>query len=274
VKAASNADYIIACVGDHLALHGEGKDRSNLDLSGKQQQLLSAMKASGKKLIVVFISSKPLAISWIKENADALVCMFNPGSKGGLAAKEVLFGEINPSGKLTISFPHSAGQIPVYYNSYPGWHTAREGEQERYIDAPAEPVFAFGEGIGYSPFVFSDLKVLTKEITKGESAKFEISIQNTGSRGGIETVQLYIRDEVSSVTTPVKNLKAFERVSLTPQQSQRIHFEIPWDALALVKSDLKRVVEPGDFTVMIGSSSKDCDLLCGTFRVKDDRIVV
>ncbi|MBI9099040.1 MAG: glycoside hydrolase family 3 C-terminal domain-containing protein [Spirochaetaceae bacterium] len=254
-KRAKNSDYIIVCVGDTIAQHGEGHDRSDLSLTGKQQKLLEVAKASGKKLIVVYIASKPLAISWVKENADAIICCFNPGAKGGTAITEVLLGELNPSGKLTISFPYSAGQIPVFYNKYTGWHSDNEDGKERYIDLPEEPVFSFGEGISYSRFSYSDLKVLTSSIKKGENPQFEVTITNISDVDGTEIAQLYINDVVSTMTTPCMNLKGFHRVDLKAGMSKTVQFTVDWDELAIIDADLKKIVERGEFEVWVGPSS-------------------
>lgn len=279
IAAAEHADYIVACVGDTLDESGEFHDRGNLNLSGKQQALLEAMKATGKKLIVVFIASKPLSISWIKENADALICAFNPGAKGGTAVADVLFGNYNPSGKLSISFPHSAGQLPVYYNKYPGWHSVLSEQlngEERYIDQPQEPLFSFGFGLSYTEFSYSDLTLhtpllkITDDSRQKNEAKLVVSVllSNTGLRKGTEIAQLYVNDLVSSVTTPVMELKDFKRIELEAGQSERLTFELELDSLSIVNTDLERVVEAGEFEVMVGSSSRSQDLLKTRFTVK------
>ncbi len=267
VEAARNADYVVACVGDTIELHGEGRDRSELELTGKQEELLKALRPVAKRLIVVFIASKPLALGWVKDHADALLCAFNPGAKGGVAVKEALFGELNPSGRLTISFPRSAGQLPVHYDRYRGWHSMNPGNAERYIDSTEEAVFSFGEGLSYTRFEYSSLRVLSPEITTGESPAFQVTVKNTGTVAGTETVQLYVRDLVSSVTTACKNLRAFTQVNLAPGESADVRLEAAYHDLALVTPDLQRVVEPGDFEVMVGHSSRDADLLVGRFRL-------
>jgi len=267
LEAARKADYVVACVGDTIELHGEGRDRSELDLTGKQLELLKALRPVAKRLIVVFIASKPLALGWVKDHADALLCGFNPGAKGGVAIKEALFGELNPSGRLTISFPRSAGQLPVHYDRYRGWHSMNPGGVERYIDSTEDPVFSFGEGLSYTKFEYSALEVLTPRVAPGDSPAFRVTVKNTGVMAGTETVQLYVRDLVSSVTTPCKNLRSFAKVDLAPGQTANVRLEVAYDDLALVTPDLKRVVEPGEFEVMVGHSSRDEDLLVGRFWV-------
>jgi len=258
---ARQADVAIVVVGDDLSLNGEFRDRANLDLSGGQQQLLEAVHATGTPMVVVLINGKPLSIPWVAEHASAILEAWNPGLEGGTAVAGVLFGDRNPSGKLTISFPYHVGQQPVYYNQIPGWHGGR------YVDMPVEPLFAFGYGLGYTCFAISNLKLRQGELAAGETLRVEVDVQNTGEREGVETVQLYVNDAYSSVTTPVKELKAFRRVSLRPGEKKTVQLEVPYERLALVNADLESVVEPGDFEVMVGSSSRDKDLLKTTFTV-------
>ncbi|WP_427977607.1 glycoside hydrolase family 3 N-terminal domain-containing protein [Agarivorans sp.] len=276
VDAAANSDVIVACVGDILSQHGEFHDRANLDLSGHQQAMLEALKATGKPLVVVFMASKPLTIPWVKQHADAIVCAFNPGAKGGIALTELLLGDLNPSGKLTISFPVHVGQLPVYYNKYQGWHaliSGRTNHQERYIDMPEQPLFSFGEGQSYSEFEYSDLQVAnptlsaSQDLAAGEALKVSVQIKNTSQRAGIEIAQLYIRDCVASVTIPVMQLRGFERVELAAGESRRVDFSVPYEDLALINAQLEKVVEPGAFKVLVGASSKAEDLLSADFKV-------
>ena len=271
ITQAQQSDVVIACIGDTLSQQGEFHDRSDLNLGGKQQALLEALKATGKPLIIVYIASKPLAISWVKDNADALLCAFNPGAKGGTAIAEALFGELNPSGKLTISFPYSVGQLPVYYNSYPGWHSVlsdRLDGVERYFDAPKEPVFSFGEGLSYTQFNYANLHVLTPKLIAEQTLRVSVQLSNTGAREGCEIVQLYIRDLYSSVVTPIKNLRAFKRVTLAAGESTEVILEVAYWDLALINRALEKVVEAGEFEVMVGTSSKDDDLLKARFWVE------
>ncbi|GGB07611.1 glycoside hydrolase family 3 N-terminal domain-containing protein [Agarivorans gilvus] len=276
VDAAKNSDVIVACVGDILSQHGEFHDRANLDLTGHQQAMLEALKATGKPLVVVFMASKPLTIPWVKQHADAIVCAFNPGAKGGIALTELLLGDLNPSGKLTISFPVHVGQLPVYYNKYQGWHaliSGRTNHQERYIDMPEQPLFSFGEGQSYSEFEYSDLQVAnptlsaSQDLAAGEALKVSVQIKNTSQRAGIEIAQLYIRDCVASVTIPVMQLRGFERVELAAGESRQVDFSVPYEDLALINAQLEKVVEPGAFKVLVGASSKAEDLLSADFTV-------
>ncbi len=261
-ELAREADVAIVVVGDSLPLTGEWHDRANLDLSGGQQQLLETIHATGTPMVVVLINGKPLSIPWVAEHASAILEAWNPGLEGGAAIAGVLFGDRNPSGKLSISFPHHVGQQPVYYNQVPGWHGGK------YVDMPPEPLFAFGYGLSYTRFAYSNLRVHTREVAAGETVRVEVDVENTGEREGTEIVQLYVNDVYSSVTTPVKELKAFRRVDLGPGEKKAVVLEVPYERLALVNGDLETVVEPGEFEVMVGGSSRDGDLLRDTFVVQ------
>jgi beta-glucosidase len=263
VELASGADVAVVVIGDVIDQNGETKDRANLDPSGGQQALLEAVHATGTPMVVVLINGKPLSIPWVVEHADAIVEAWNPGMEGGTAVASILFGDVNPSGKLTISFPYHVGQQPVCYNQNPGWH----GSPPSYIDMPVEPLYSFGYGLSYTTFAYSNLKVLTDKIAAGQPVRVEVDVENTGERAGVEIVQLYVNDVYSSVTTPVKELEAFRRVELAPGERQTVQFEVPYMRLALVNADLETVVEPGTFEVMVGSSSRDKDLLKDTFEV-------
>jgi len=287
VRAAGNVDLVVAVVGDTLRQHGEYHDRGVLALSCAQQRLLEELATVGKPIVVVYLASKPLAIGVVKRVADAVICAFNPGQAGGAAIAEVLFGDINPSGKLPISFPVHEGQLPVYYNRYGGWHSIADGDSggERYFDLPAEPLFAFGEGLSYTTFTYTDLQVETPILTipakadnlvrpdgdaipAGPPLRVTVTVTNTGDREGTEVVQLYIRDCVSTVTRPLKELRGFERVTLAAGESAAVALAVSFDDLALVDRDLVRRVEPGRFEVMVGSSSRDEDLLRAEFEVQ------
>jgi beta-glucosidase len=210
----------------------------------------------------VLINGKPLSIPSVLENAPAVVEAWNPGLEGGNAVAGILFGDRDPSGKLSISFPHHVGQQPVYYNQLPGWHT------DRYADMTAEPLLAFGYGLSYTSFAYSNFKLGAKELAEGEALEVEVDVTNTGQRQGTEIVQLYIHDLFSSVTRPVKELVDFRRVELAPDETTTVKLQVGYEQLALVNKNLESVVEPGDFEVMVGSSSRDQDLLKDRFTVK------
>lgn len=248
VEAAYGADAVILCVGDNSHLFGEWHDRADLTLSGRQSALFRALKAAGLPVVTVLIASKPLCLGDAAEQADAVICGFNPGQFGGQAIAEALFGEINPKGRLPISFPRHSGQLPVYYNSLPGWHG------DKYVDLPEGPLFAFGEGMGYAPFAYANLSV-------ADDLTLTVDVTNTGAVAGVETVQVYVRDVVASIITPVKKLIAFTQVDLQPGETRTVRIPLQRDSFALINTECRKVVEPGDFIVFAGHSSKDEDLL-------------
>lgn len=263
-ELARNADVAIVVVGDAVSQNGELRDRANLDLSGGQQRLLEAVYATGTPLVVVLINGKPLSIPWVAQHAHAILEAWNPGLEGGAAVAAILFGDCNPSGKLTISFPYHVGQQPVYYNQAPGWH----GSPPKYVDMPAEPLFPFGYGLSYTTFAYSNLALEAETLASGKGLHVQVDVENTGARPGVEIVQLYIQDLYGSVTRPIKELKAFLRVDLKPGEKKRVRLETPYERLALVNRELARVVEPGEFVAMVGSSSRDQDLLKARFCVR------
>jgi beta-glucosidase len=254
-EIARNSDVVVVVVGDTISLNGEGRDRATLDLTGKQDALLKAIHQTGTPFITIIISGKPLSISWIKSESAAIVQAWNPGMEGGTAIAKILFGDVNPSGKLTISFPQSVGQIPVYYNQIPGWHT------NKYADLhDGLPLFPFGFGLSYTTFAYSNLAVSKKKQKIGDDVLISIDVENTGKRDGIEIVQLYIRDLVSTVTLPVKQLKGFTRANLKAGEKKRVEFILKADLFSLVNAECERAIEPGFFELMVGGSSQDSDL--------------
>lgn len=256
VSLAREADAIVLVVGDEIRQFGEGKDRADLALSGRQAALFDRLRALGIPLVTVLLASKPLALGRIAEASDALLAAFNGGAHGGQAVAEVLFGEVNPSGRLPISFPRHSGQVPVYYNQLPGWHDGQ------YCDLPATPLFAFGEGLSYTAFAYDSLTFDARTLTAS------VRVANTGSRAGRETVQVYFRDEVSSVLTLVKTLIAFAQVELAPGEAREVVFRLRREAFSLVNREERRVVEPGSFVLMAGHSSRDEDLLSVRFTLE------
>lgn len=261
LKVAAESELIIAVVGDSIAQNGEFKDRAKLELSGAQQKLLEALKALDKPLVVVLVNGKPLAISWIKENADAVLETFNSGMLGGLVAGEILFGLTNPSGKLTISFPYHSGQLPVYYNQLPGWHGGK------YIDLPSEALYSFGYGLSYSSYSYSNI-TLSKSIANQEDIiDVKVDVSNTSDKDGLETVQLYINDHISSLVTPIKQLKGFEKVYLKAGETKTVSIPLFIKDLAIVDEKEMYKIEKGEFTVMVGSDSRDTSLLKTHFTV-------
>jgi beta-glucosidase len=263
VSEASKADAVIAVIGDSLDQNGEDKDRANLDLSGAQLKLLEELKSLGKPLIVVLVNGKPLSIPWVAENSDALLETFNSGMLGGKALAEIIFGEVNPSGKLSISFPYHTGQLPVYYNQLPGWHW-----NSKYMDMPKEPLYSFGYGLSYTNFEYSNLRLSNSICTKDDTIVVSVDVTNTGEYDGKEVVQLYVNDVVSSIVTPIKELKGFAKVEIKIGETKRVELPLKISELAIVRPDESYVVEPGEFQVMVGPDSRDTSLLKTTLTVK------
>ena len=262
VKLASESDVIIAVVGGGQRTCGENKSRSSIDLPGHQNQLLMELKKTGKPLVVVLINGRPLSINWAKANADAIIEAWYPGSHGGTAVAEVLLGEYNPGGKLTVTFPKTVGQIPFNFpykpnsqvdgNSKPGTN----GNQSRINGA----LYDFGYGLSYTTFEYGDLTLSKKKLLPTESLTLSFTVTNTGTRKGDEIAQLYFTDKLSSVTVYEKQLRGFERVSLEPGETKTVTMTITPEDLSLLDKDMKRVVEPGEFDLFISASSTDVRL--------------
>lgn len=229
---------------------GEGFDRTTLSLLGKQQELLKALKATGKPLVVVYIEGRPLDKNWASENADALLTAYYPGQEGGNAIADVLFGDYNPAGRLPITVPRSVGQIPIYYNK-------KAPKKHDYVELSASPLYPFGYGLSYTTFEYSDLYL--SAITP-HSFEVSFKVRNTGECDGEEVAQLYLRDEYASVVQPLKQLKHFERFYLKRGEMKEVKFILSESDFALIDRDLKTVVEPGTFQIMVGASSDDIRL--------------
>jgi beta-glucosidase len=254
VEVAKTSDVALVVVGGNEDTNKEGwadnhlGDRDSLDLVGRQNDLVRAVLATGKPTVVVLINSGPLSVNYIAENVPAILEGFYLGEETGTGVADVLFGDYNPSGKLPVSFPRTVGQLPVYYNHKP---TAKRG----YLYASAEPLYPFGYGLSYTTFEYSNLKVSPERIAPDGRAQVSVTVTNTGRRAGEEVVELYVRDEVSSVTRPVKELKDFMRVALAPGESKTVVFNVTPDKLAFYNLDMERVVEPGWFDIMVGTNS-------------------
>ncbi|SDJ55757.1 beta-glucosidase [Lentzea albidocapillata subsp. violacea] len=251
VAAAEGADYVVAVVGDRIELVGEGRSTATLDLIGGQIALLDALAGTGTPLVVVLLASKPLVLPASARGAAALLWVANPGMQGGRAIAEVLHGLIEPSGRLPISFAAHAGQQPTYYNQIRGQHGTR------YADLTQEPAFVFGEGLSYTTVEYGDLRVETAVLRPDETVKACISLTNTGSRPSRETVQVYVSDAVTSVSWADKELKTFRQVDVEPGETVQVDLELPVSACTIVDADGHRVVEPGEFVLLVGPSSKD-----------------
>jgi len=254
VQVAKAADVALLVLGGNEDTNKEGwatnhlGDRDSLDLFGGQNDLVKAILETGKPTVVLLINSGPLSINYIAENVPSILEGFYLGQETGVGVADVLFGDYNPAGKLTVSFPRSVGQLPIFYNRKP---TAKRG----YLFTSKEPLFPFGYGLSYTTFEYSDLKISPTQIGVAGEAKVGVTITNKGKRAGDEIVELYIRDLVSSVTRPVMELKDFKRISLAPGESRAVDFVITPDKLSFLDLNMKRVVEPGWFDIMVGTSS-------------------
>ncbi|MFF2698575.1 glycoside hydrolase family 3 N-terminal domain-containing protein [Streptomyces cyaneofuscatus] len=262
VAAAEGADHVVAVVGDRIELIGEGKSTATLELVGDQVALLDALAATGKPLVVVVISSKPLVLPPSALGAAAIVYAANPGMLGGTAVAELLLGLIEPTGRLPLSFARHAGQQPTYYNQVRGQHGTR------YADLTQSPAFAFGEGLSYTTVEYTDLELLTAVVEPTETVRARVTLTNSGARPALETLQVYVSDTVTSVTWAEKELKAYEQVALAVGESRQVSIELPVAACTLVDAQGRRVVEPGRFELLVGPSSRDEALLRAEFTVK------
>ena len=264
VEAARKSDVAIVVLGDSAATVGESASRTSLDLPGRQLQLVQAVYASGKPVIVVLLNGRPLSINWVDKYVPAIIEGWFPGAQGGSAIAEVLFGDYNPSGKLTMTFPKTVGQIPFNFPSKP--NAQWEGEKSRVNGA----LYYFGHGLSYTTFTYSNLKITPAQQQANGSVTVTLDVKNTGSREGVEIVQLYTRDLVSSVTTYEKNLRGFARVSLRSGETRTVTFTLQPADLSLWDRNMKFTVEPGTFRVMVGASSEDIRL-SGEFKIVASR---
>lgn len=270
VENARQADVAVVVLGGGQRTCGENKSRTSLDLPGRQLQLLQAIQATGKPVVLILINGRPLSINWADKFVPAILEAWYPGSKGGTALADILFGDYNPGGKLTVTFPKTVGQIPFNFPCKPssqidgGKNPGPTGNMSRINGA----LYPFGYGLSYTTFEYSDLDITPRVITPNESATVHLKVTNTGKRAGDEVVQLYIRDVLSSITTYEKNLAGFQRIHLEPGEALELSFTIDRKHLELLDTDMKWVVEPGDFVLMAGASSEDIRLN-GTLTVED-----
>jgi beta-glucosidase len=261
VAAARAADVVVAVVGDQIELVGEGTSTATLDLLGGQIALLDALAATGTPVVVVLQASKPLVLPPSATHAAAIIWAANPGMTGGRAVAELILGAIEPSGRLPISFARHVGQQPTYYNQVRGQHGVR------YADLTQEPAFAFGEGLSYTTVEYADLVVETPAVAVSGTVRARVTVTNTGGRPALETVQVYVRDRVTSASWADRELKAFTQVELAPGASRVVELALPASACSIVDARARRVVEPGDFDLLVGPSSRPQDLLGAGFRI-------
>ncbi|AUX92874.1 beta-glucosidase BglX [Mixta gaviniae] len=259
VATAQKADVIVAAVGEAQGMAHEASSRTDLTLPESQQKLLAALKATGKPLVLVLMNGRPLALTHEHQQADAMLETWFSGTEGGNAIADVLFGDYNPSGKLPISFPRSVGQIPIYYNHLPTgrpYNSAKPNKYtSHYYDAVNGPLFPFGYGLSYTTFTVSPVKMSSTTMPRNGKVEASVTVTNTGKRDGATVVQLFLNDEVASVSRPVKELRGFQRIMLKAGESQTVRFPIDIDALKFWNQQMKQVAEPGKFKVMIGLDS-------------------
>ncbi|HEV2480161.1 MAG TPA: beta-glucosidase BglX [Puia sp.] len=261
LNTASQADVIVAALGESAEMSGESSSRSNIGIPQTQQDLLKALLKTGKPVVLVLFTGRPLTIKWENDEVPAIIDVWFGGTEAGHAIADVLFGDVNPSGKLTMTWPQNVGQVPLYYNHM---NTGRPLEgpwfqkfRSNYLDVSNDPVYPFGYGLSYSHFTYSNLQLSSTSLKGAQTLKATVTVTNDGPRTGKEVVQLYIRDLVGSITRPVKELKGFQKIALNAGESRQVTFDITPEDLKFYNSDLKYDWEPGDFVIMVGGNSRD-----------------
>ncbi|WP_405290907.1 beta-xylosidase [Algibacter sp. Ld11] len=265
VSAAEKSDAVVLVVGSSYKTCGEGGDRSDLDLYGVQNDLVEAIYKTGKPVIVVLINGRPLSINYIAENIPSVLETWYGGMHAGDAVANVIFGDVNPGGKLTMSFPRSVGQVPVTYLERPDFIGSGKGKY-RFTDK--SPLFPFGYGLSYTTFSYSEPKLEQATINADGTTTVSVEVTNTGDREGDEVVQMYVRDDYASVGRYIKLLKGFERITLKPGETKTVNFDLGFDELNVLNQNMKKVVEPGTFTISVGASSLEKDLKKVVLTVK------
>lgn len=258
VNAARQADVAILAVGETAEMSDEAASRTSLDLPGRQMELIQAIHALGKPYVVVLMNGRPLTISWLADNSPAILESWFPGTQAGPAIAEVLFGEVNPGGKLPVTFPRTLGQVPIYYNhKSTGRPPTDQKYTSKYLDVPVTPLYPFGYGLSYTQFKIGQPELSATGIPANGELTVSVEVQNVGPLTGDEVVQLYVRDEASSVTRPVKELKGFQRVTLMRGEKKTVQFKLTPEHLGFYNREMRWVVEPGAFKVMVGPNSED-----------------
>ncbi|WP_211229741.1 beta-glucosidase BglX [Olivibacter sitiensis] len=262
VNIASNADVIVAALGEASEMSGESSSRTDISIPENQRNLLEALLKTGKPVVLVLFTGRPLVLTWEQEHVPAILNVWFGGTEAAKAITDVLFGDVNPSGKLTATFPQNVGQVPIYYSHKNTGRPLGEGQwfqkfRSNYLDVSNEPLYPFGYGLSYTNFSYGDIQLSKDSFAAGDSITASITVTNTGSKEGKEIVQFYTRDLVGSVTRPVKELKHFEKISLKPGESKTITFNITAEHLKFYNNELQYVAEPGAFKLFVGSSSQD-----------------
>ncbi|MEO9144908.1 MAG: beta-glucosidase BglX [Ginsengibacter sp.] len=259
VATANQSDVVVAVLGEPFGMTGEAASRSEIGLLKNQMRLLKALKKTGKPIVLVLMNGRPLTLPWEDKNIDGILETWFAGTMAGPAITDILFGDANPSGKITMSFPRNVGQIPIYYNHKNTGRPfdANQKYTSKYLDVANTPLYPFGYGLSYTTFSYSDVTLSSKTLHNGSKINASVNVTNTGTRSGKETVQLYIRDMVGSITHPVKELKGFQQITLQPGEAKTVTFSLSVNDLKFYNSDLKYVYEPGDFKVFIGTNSEE-----------------
>lgn len=258
MQAARQADVVILAVGETADMSGEAASRTSLDLPGRQMELVRAIHSLGKPYVVVLMNGRPLTINWMAENSPAILETWFAGTQAGPAIADVLFGDVNPGGKLPVTFPRTLGQVPIYYNhKSTGRPPTDQKYTSKYLDVPVTPLYPFGYGLSYTQFKFGPPELSARSIRASGELTVNVEVENVGNRTGDEVVQLYIRDVASSVTRPVKELKGFQRLTLRPREKRRAQFTLKPEHLGFYDREMRFVVEPGEFKLMVGPNSED-----------------
>jgi beta-glucosidase len=262
LNIASQSDIVIAALGESAEMTGESSSRSNIEIPQIQKELLAALLKTGKPVVLVLFTGRPLAIKWENENVPAILNVWFGGSEAGYAISDVLFGDVNPSGKLTTTWPQNVGQVPMYYNHKNTGRPLPEGKwfqkfRSNYLDVSNDPVYPFGYGLSYTNFTYGDLKLSSTSLKGNQTLTASVAVTNSGNSDGKEVVQLYIRDVVGSITRPVKELKGFQKIALKAGETKTVTFSITPNDLKFYNSDLKYDWEPGEFVIMAGGNSRD-----------------
>ncbi len=262
LAVANQADVIVAALGESAEMSGESSSRSNIEIPAIQKELLQSLLKTGKPVVLVLFTGRPLALKWEQENVPSILNVWFGGSEAGSAIADVLFGDVNPSGKLSTTFPQNIGQVPIFYNHKNTGRPLQEGKwfskfRSNYLDVSNDPLYPFGFGLTYTNFTYSDIKLSSTSLKGAQTLKASVTVTNSGSRDGKEVVQLYIRDIVGSSTRPVKELKGFQKIELKAGESRTVTFNITPEDLKFYNYDLKYDWESGDFTIMIGGNSRD-----------------
>lgn len=262
LAAAAQSDVIVAALGEAAEMSGESSSRTNIDIPEVQKKLLKALVETGKPVVLVLFAGRPLTLAWEKQHVPAILNVWFGGTEAGNAIADVVFGDINPSGKLTTTFPQNIGQVPLYYNHKNTGRPLPAGQwfqkfRSNYLDVSNDPLYPFGYGLSYTTFSYSDVKLSSTALKAGQKITASVSVTNTGNKDGSEVVQLYIRDMVGSITRPVKELKGFQKIELKAGETKTVSFDITVNDLKFYNYDLKYAAEPGDFKIFIGANSRD-----------------